>query len=76
MMSSAELVVTHLTQQELSQKDKDILAVLKDWVAVAEFNSKTNVCTDRNLGEKWTLLSEMDLVKKVACWSQSSLFTE
>lgn len=64
-MSSTELDISHLTKIELTAEDKQILAGLGDWLSSAVFGPKTNTCADKSLGEKWALLSEMDLVKKV-----------
>ena len=64
-MSTAEPPIPHLTQQELSDKDKGILAGLENWVSHAVFDPTTNTCIDKSLGEKWALLCEMDLIKKV-----------
>ena len=55
----------HLTQHELSRKDKDILAGLEDWLSHAVFDSKNNICIDARLSEKWELLCGMDLIKEV-----------
>lgn len=63
-MSSAELDISHLTQKELSPKDKKILVGLQDWLSTAVFDPKNNICADKSLGDKWALLSEMDLIKK------------
>lgn len=60
-MSSAKLDVSHLKQKELSAKDTRILAGLEDWLSSAVFDPKSNICTDKSLGEKWALLSEMGL---------------
>lgn len=64
-MSSAELNISHLTQNELSSKDKTILAGLEDWLSSAVFDPTSHVCADKDLSEKWALLKEMDLIKKV-----------
>jgi len=64
-MSSAELDISHLTQKELSPKDKKILEGLEEWLSSADFDPRTNTCTDKRLVEKWALLCEMDLIKKV-----------
>ena len=64
-MSSAELDIPHLTQKEMSPKDKKILAGLEDWLSSAVFDPKSNICADKSLGDKLALLSEMDLIKKV-----------
>lgn len=55
----------HLTQHELSPKDKDILASLEDWLSHADFDSRNNICIDARLSEKWDLLCGMDLIREV-----------
>jgi hypothetical protein len=72
-MSAAGPPIPHLTQQELSHKDKGILAGLEDWLSQAIFDPKSNMCTDKSLGEKWALLCDMDLVKEVRILPQSTI---
>jgi hypothetical protein len=64
-MSTTDPPIPHLTQQELSEKDKGILAGLVVWVSQAAFDPTSNVCTGPDLAEKWASLLEMDLIKKV-----------
>ena len=68
-MSVAKPAILHLTTQKLSGNDQNILAGLKDWLSKAKFE-KINVdnfelYVDKELSGKWTLLKDMDLVKKV-----------
>lgn len=65
-MSTAGLPTEHLTQQELSEKDKGILAGLESWLCHAVFDARSSTCTDSSLGEKFALLREMDLAKSFA----------
>ena len=56
----------HLTQEELSPGDTEILTGLKDWVSNAEFDIKNNICIDKEKDIIWTsTLSKMDFVRKV-----------
>ncbi len=48
---------------------------LEDWLSSAEFEPITNICTDKRLSEKWALLREMDLAKKVGILSQCQNFS-
>jgi len=63
----------HLTQHELSPKDKDILPGLEDWLFHAVFDSKNNVCIDARLSENWELLCGMDLIREVRALLLASL---
>ncbi len=74
-MSSTGTAIPHLTQQRLSPKDKAIMEGLEDWLSSAEFEPITNICTDKRLSEKWALLREMDLAKKVGILSQCQNFS-
>lgn len=65
-MSAAGQPTEHLTQQELSEKDKGILAGLKNWLCHAMFDARSNICIDSSLSEKCALLREMDLTKSVS----------
>ena len=59
--------MAHLAQEPLSQKDKEVLAGLTDWVTHTAFNPITNVYTDRGLAEKKRVkLYQIDLIKKVS----------
>lgn len=67
-MAAAEPPIPHLKQKELSDKDKDILADIEDWLSNAKFGdtrSGGQICTDDKLSEKWALLRTMDFVQKV-----------
>lgn len=56
----------HLTQQELSPGDMEILAGLTDWLSHASFNPATNRCTDKEVEAIWTsTLCRMDFLRKV-----------
>ena len=69
-MSTPEPVISHLTQQELSEKDKATLAQLETWLSKAEFEKKKEnieLCVDKELNDKWALLRNMDFIKKVRC---------
>ena len=56
----------HLTQEELSPGDTEILTGLKDWVSNAEFDTENNICIDKEKDIIWTsTLSKMDFVRKV-----------
>lgn len=57
--------VAHMQEEQLSQKDQQILAGVISWVADAAFDPETNICTDAGLSTKRVTLSGMDLVKKV-----------
>lgn len=63
-MSAVELYIPHLTQEELSPKDKGILSESAKWVVNAKFDPKINVCADRTLVEKRAAMCEMDIIKK------------
>lgn len=63
-MSTTDPPIPHLTQEELSEGDKGILAGLEGWVSHAAFDPTSNICTDSSLREKWALLCNMDLIKK------------
>lgn len=73
-MTTVEPPIAHLTQQELSDNDKRILAGLEDWLSQVGFDSQSHICTDQSLGEKWALLCEMDLIKKVRALLQGQSF--
>ena len=73
-MSTVEPPIPHLTQQKLSDNNKRILAGLEDWLSHVVFDPKSNICTDKSLGEKWALLCEMDLIKKVRILLQCQSF--
>ncbi len=68
-MSTADPAILHLTQQELSEHDKAILAGLEAWLSKAKFGKKHaddfESCVDDELPKKLTLLKDMDLIKKV-----------
>jgi hypothetical protein len=66
-MSMVDVFIStaHLTQQELREKDKGILPGLVTWISHAAFDPTSNVCIGSGLAEKWALLLEMDLIKKV-----------
>lgn len=56
----------HLTQEELSAGDSDILAGIQDWVSHAQFDADTYVCIDKELKNKWnSSLCRLGFVKKV-----------
>ncbi|KAL9593260.1 MAG: hypothetical protein Q9179_005988 [Wetmoreana sp. 5 TL-2023] len=61
-MSTAEPL--HLTQVELSVKDKQILAELVEWLSDADFDARTNKYIDKGLVDKWALLREMDFIQQ------------
>ena len=66
--ATAKSAMEHLTQRELSQHDRDVLAGLQHWLSQAEFKDDGeggDMCVDKQLGEKWTLLCATDLVKQV-----------
>lgn len=64
-MSGVGPSIPHLTQYELSRKDKDILADLEDWLSRAVFDSTNNICIDAHLSENWDSLCGMDLIRGV-----------
>lgn len=68
-MFTADPVILHLTQQELSEHDKAILTGLKAWLFKAKFGKKHaddfESCVDDELSKKLTLLKDMNLIKKV-----------
>lgn len=67
-MSTAEPAISHLTQQELSERDKATLTGLEKWLSKAKFEKKKEnceLCVDKELDEKWALLRDMDFIKKV-----------
>ena len=69
-MSTVKPDIPHLTQEKLGDKDKTILAGFVEWLAGATFRKKKTtddfeLCVDSELPEKWKLLEDMDLVKKV-----------
>ena len=67
-MSTEESATSHLTQQELSEKDRLILRDLESWLSQAKFEKKKEnieLCVDKALNEKWALLRNMDSIKRV-----------
>lgn len=65
-MNTAGPSAAHLTQEKLSDKDKEILAGLQDWVSHADFEPKSKICIDKSLGEKRPLIYGLDVMKKVS----------
>lgn len=67
IMSATEPAISHLTQQELSGKDKAIIEELMDWLSGATFKKENDfeLCVDDSLSEKWRLLKDMEIVQKV-----------
>ena len=58
----------HLTQDELKQRDRDILTALQPWLSQAAFKEDqegVETCVDQHLEEKWDLLLGMDVVQAV-----------
>ncbi len=67
-MSTEEPVISHLTQPDLNGGDEAILAGLTEWLSTAKFEEQSDeweLCTDKELPEKWKLLKKMDLAQKV-----------
>ena len=65
-MSATEPATVHLTQQPLSENDKDILLKLQGWLSnedaqFTSFKDGSKKCTDKRQNDVWG----MDLVKKV-----------
>ena len=73
-MSTVELPIPHLTQQELSNNNKTILIGLENWLSHLVFDSKSNIYTDKSLSKKWALLCKMNLIKKVRILLQCQSF--
>lgn len=64
-MTAVVSSTAHLAQEQLSEKDRDILTGLELWVVQATFNPETNVCIDAGLKEILAPLGGMDLSRKV-----------
>ncbi|KAL8855288.1 MAG: hypothetical protein Q9178_008067 [Gyalolechia marmorata] len=60
-MSDSDLPTIHLKQSQLSDKDRDIVRSLEDWVAHTEFDDTNRCKIDLH---RWNLLCSMDLVTK------------
>ncbi len=64
VLGRARHLASHTERTERAE-DQKILAGLEDWLSSAVFDPKSNICADKSLGEKWALLSEIDLIKEV-----------
>jgi len=68
-MSTTKSAISHLTQEPLSSNDQKVLAGIQDWTRKAKFEKinedNFELCVDDGLSGRWTLLNDMDLVKKV-----------
>lgn len=65
-MGTAGPTAAHLTQEKLSDKDEELLAGLRDWISHADFEPKSNICVDKSIGEKQSIIYGLDLIKKVS----------
>ncbi len=68
-MSTTKSALWHLKQEKLESEDQEILTGIEDWVSKAKFEKKNaddfELCVDNGLSDKWKLLKDMDLIKKV-----------